>query len=416
MSLDTLYDYNPTSPTQITRELYSNVGSGDNVLGTAPRAVKGSTDFEIWDSASGGTQLTEGVDYELRFLDSFLTSQSGFNVYAAYKILNATYQTGNIYITYKIIRSYNAASFWNTLRTELDTVLGQIGLVKELTYSDSPYTIGDTDGFDRFLINPSDGEVTITLPTLADNQNKSYTFVQAAPGGKITIDGESTETISGHQSLYFQGDNDSLEIIAGSSEWEIKEYYTNYDTGWINCSSWTTRHIGTSVFDYDNPSGTFRLGETITEATSLNTGIIQADTGSTLTVKNVTGTGIWTNNRQITGGSTGATADVNEPAGSNKNQDTNIIHDFNINWFNDNIKPKITFYISTDKTQANSFDGTNATFVIVSNYGAGLIGVDNTQIKWQTGDGGASYMNDAAGWVVVASQDWYYKIVVEIIV
>jgi hypothetical protein len=410
MSLDTLYDYNPTSPTQITRELYTNVGSGDNVVGTAPRAVKSSTDFEIWDAPTGGTQLTEGVDYELRFLDTTLTAQSGYNVYAAYRILNATYQTGNIYITYKIVRSYNNAAFWNTMRTDLDTVLGELGLVKELTYSDSPYTIGDTDGFNRFLIDSSNGEITITLPTFADNSDKEYFFTQVATGGKITIDGEGTETINGKQSLYLQSDGDNLHITANGTEWRIKKYHAKYDTGWINTNDWTTRHLGTSVFLYDNLSGTFRLGEVITEATSGNTGIIQADTGSILTVKDIVGTGIWTNNRQITGAQSGATADVNEVSGSNKNQDTDLLHDFGFGV----TELRKTFYISEDKTEALTYD---ITYWTSSNVRClTFYGVDIDNIKCQTATGGAAYVNDAGAITAIDTADWYYKFIIEVII
>jgi hypothetical protein len=409
MALNTLYNYNPNTPTQITREQYTNVGSSDNTLGTAPRAVKGSTDFEIWDSAAGGTQLTEGVDYELRRLDSKLTSQSGFNVYGGYRILNATYQTGSIYITYKIIASYDDAAFYNTMRTDLDTILGVLGNVKVLTYSDSPYTIGDTDGFDRFLIDPSAGEISITLPTLADNSEKIYTFIQTTNGGKVTIDGEGSENIGGFSTLYFQGINDRLEITADTTQWQIKHYHATYFTGWINNNDWTNRHLGTSQFDYDNLSGTFRLGETITEATSSNTGIIQADTGSVLTVKNVTGTGIWTNNRQITGAASSATADVNEVAGSNKNQDTNVIHDFNFNL----VDVRIKIYFSTDGTEANAF------FLDFSDSAAGGFGgtfyqISLDEIKMQMAGSGYLYTSDAGTVLALNTQDWYYKIKVEV--
>jgi hypothetical protein len=374
MALNTLYNYNPNTPTQITREQYTNVGSSDNVLGTAPRAVKGSTDFEIWDSAAGGTQLTEGVDYELRRLDNKLTSQSGFNVYGGYRILNATYQTGSIYITYKIIASYDDAVFFNTIRTDLDTILGVLGNIKTLTYSDSPYVIGDTDGFDRFLIDPSAGAISITLPTLADNSEKIYTFIQVADGGKVTIDGEGSENIGGFSSLYFQSRNDRLQITANGTEWEIMHYRARVVTGWINNTDQSVRTWGSSEFDYDNLSGTFRIGEVITEATSLNTGIIQADTGSTLTLKNVTGTGIWTNNRQITGASSAATADVNEPAGTNINQDTNLFHEFGMDF---NII-RTELYLNTTA----SF--TNARLIVYGDSGGGGWGEGRQQIDTNT--------------------------------
>lgn len=120
MAKETFYNLSFASPVQVTREEYINVGSGDNTLGDYPRAIKGSTDFEIWDAASGGNQLTEGVDYELRNRDKVLSPKAGFDVYAGYRILNATYQTGSIFITYKIIRSYNDAEIQNDVRLDID--------------------------------------------------------------------------------------------------------------------------------------------------------------------------------------------------------------------------------------------------------------------------------------------------------
>lgn len=114
-----LYNKNFTYPVHVTRELYSNVGSGINYLGDVLRAFKGATDFEIWDSPTGGTQLAEGVDYNLVNQDTKMSSEAGYNVYTRYQIINATYQTGNIYITYKIIMSAIDANFINYIYQEL---------------------------------------------------------------------------------------------------------------------------------------------------------------------------------------------------------------------------------------------------------------------------------------------------------
>lgn len=135
MAKITLYTKNFTAPAQITRELYSNVGSGINYLGDVLRAFKGSTDFEIWDSPSGGTQLTEGVDYDLKNQDTKMSSEAGYPVYTGYQITNATYQTGNVYFTYKVIMSALDADYFNSERERLDTqqnridILDQIGMV-----------------------------------------------------------------------------------------------------------------------------------------------------------------------------------------------------------------------------------------------------------------------------------------------
>lgn len=111
MAKDTLYNINIESPAQITREQYTGVGSGDAICGDCKRAFLGGTDFEIWSASTGGTQLVEDTDYELIDQDADLTSRAGADVYTGFKILNATYRTGSIYITYKVIGSYADAGF-----------------------------------------------------------------------------------------------------------------------------------------------------------------------------------------------------------------------------------------------------------------------------------------------------------------
>ena len=164
MSLDTIYNYAPTSPVQITREEHVAVGSGDVQLGTAARAFKGLTDFEIWDSPAGGTQLTEGTDYELRFQDDVLTADAGYSVYARYKILNATYQIGSIYITYKIVRSYNDADYLNKVMSDLAALSAIVTPLLALKDASVRHTVlsglTDASGYATFL-SESSGEVSI---------------------------------------------------------------------------------------------------------------------------------------------------------------------------------------------------------------------------------------------------------------
>jgi len=130
-----LYNYAPTAPTQITRENYNAVGGGDNIVGNIRRAFKSDTDFEIWDAAVLGTQLVDGVDYELRDLDNVLTNDAGYDVYSAYKILNVAYQACNLYITYKIVMSYNDAATANTIIP--NTLLTEQG---DIIYASAPST------------------------------------------------------------------------------------------------------------------------------------------------------------------------------------------------------------------------------------------------------------------------------------
>lgn len=301
----------------------------------------------------------------------------------------------------------NSAADVNQLQENITRTRNDwIGTVYAITAN---YTITDTDGYGKIFVNSTGGDITVTLPTLADNLNRTITIVCTHQGGKITIDGEGGETLNGQNEYYLMGQYDRITVIAQSSEWYVIEYYAHYDTGYINNSDWTNRHLGTSAFDYDNLSGgPFTVGELITEATSGNTGVIQSDSGSTLYVKNVTGTGIWTNNRQITGSSSGATADVNEASGSNKNQDTDVLHDLNRALYSLHMK----LIISSDGTDSNSFEVKDSS-VGANVHGQTMWYVDADNIKVQTATDGLEHTQDNGANGQIDTEDWYYKVIVE---
>ncbi len=142
MAMNTIYDWDFSSPTSISREEYSTVGASAFFLGDVQRAFKGSTDFEIWTASSGGTQLTEGTDYTLSSIDSEYSSKAGFNVYYNLTIINATYQTGSIFITYKILGSYVTAELLNDLVSS--SIL--VGEIKSFGGSSTPSGFLACDG------------------------------------------------------------------------------------------------------------------------------------------------------------------------------------------------------------------------------------------------------------------------------
>ena len=105
-----LYNFNFSSPAAIDREPYYNVGASTFNLGVIRRGFKGGTDFEIWDSPAAGTQLTEGVDYDLSDIDFDLSLKAGYNVFTKIQVTNVTYQSGFIYITGEVVGSYTDAN------------------------------------------------------------------------------------------------------------------------------------------------------------------------------------------------------------------------------------------------------------------------------------------------------------------
>lgn len=221
MATETLYNYDPVTPAQLTREEYQNVGSSDFQLGDAARGFKGGTDFEIWDAATGGTQLVENTDYELKNIDNRLSGKAGFDIYTRVNIITPAYQTGNIYITYKAVLSYVDAVFYNNLYNI--AIAAEGSNIKYLTNADSPYTIADGDGFGKYVCDTSGGDITINLPTLADNQNRELSFIHQTGGGLLTIDGESSETIDGLTTIELPKQYDRMTILGTTSEWEMLE-------------------------------------------------------------------------------------------------------------------------------------------------------------------------------------------------
>ncbi len=221
MAHDTAYNFDPITPSQETRELYTNVGSSNFQLGLGARGFKGGTDLEIWDSAVAGTQLVENTDYEIVEIDTRNSPNAGFNIYTRVKVLNPTYQTGNIYITYKVVLSYVDAVFTNDTRTIAKSAGGSS--IKYLTSIDSPYTIIDGDGLGKYICDSSGGNINIILPTLADNQNRVIEVVHQIPGNVVSVDGEGVETIDALLSIDLPKQRDRIKITGTLSEWAITE-------------------------------------------------------------------------------------------------------------------------------------------------------------------------------------------------
>ena len=205
MSVNTIYNYNPT-PEDISREEYTDVGSSAFQLGTAARTFGIDTDFEIWTSASGGTQLTEGADYELLTKNNLLSSKLGFDVKTRVRILNATYQTGSIFFTYKCYASETDAAYFNylnstdeslhatdeSLQIQINTLAGASTLE-----TSSDYQILDDDGYTIIEVDTATAgaDVTITMPLLSNNINRQIEIAHITDGSySVFVVPYSTDT------------------------------------------------------------------------------------------------------------------------------------------------------------------------------------------------------------------------------
>jgi len=106
-----------------------------------------------------------------------------------------------------------------------ETRISAIGAAttKYLTNADSPFTITDGDGFGKFICDTSGGDITINLPTLADNQDRELEFLHQTSGNNLIIDGEIAETIDGLETIELPKQYDRLKIFGTTSEWAITD-------------------------------------------------------------------------------------------------------------------------------------------------------------------------------------------------
>lgn len=83
------------------------------------------------------------------------------------------------------------------------------------------YTILDADA-NWFDVTTGAGDDTLTLPTLADNQDREITIVKVDAGaGVIILDGEGAETIEGNTSYTLVGQYDKVTVRGSAATWLV---------------------------------------------------------------------------------------------------------------------------------------------------------------------------------------------------
>lgn len=99
---------------QMTDEVHSDVGAGEFSLDHSVFLQSGF----LCSRLSGGTQpLTYGVDYILTSINERLRTEAGIVTYQKVKVLNATYQSGALYFTYKAVADFIEAEDWSNADT-----------------------------------------------------------------------------------------------------------------------------------------------------------------------------------------------------------------------------------------------------------------------------------------------------------
>jgi hypothetical protein len=109
----------------------------------------------------------------------------------------------------------------NALKTAVDAISENYDY--DLLAKSASYSILDGDP-NVIVCTSTAGNMTITLPTLADNQERRIIIMHIEDGGntnEVKVDGEGGETIEGLTDIDLPREDDMLELLATSTEWKI---------------------------------------------------------------------------------------------------------------------------------------------------------------------------------------------------
>lgn len=260
--------------------------------------------------------------------------------------------------------------------------------------------------------------IRLELPTWnAALVGKECSFIKTDDANSaVTLFLTGGGTISGQAYIFLIEQWQKITLLYTDTGVVIKSGTLIADSGFVSRSDWTNVHIGTADITFDGKAGTFLIGELVKEATSNNTGIIVGQTATVLYIWRATGTGIWTNDRVITGQISLATANVNN-ASTTKNLDANFYHGFSVNQYALSNK----LLLSTDNTNSNSFT-VGLTGYYDGNSAGGSVGttiyqVDTSSLKIQTAATvGFQQLIDNGTVVNIDAEDYYYRMIVKLII
>ncbi len=114
----------------------------------------------------------------------------------------------------------------NTIRVYTDEDYDEYGIpfggnTRTLEVS-ADYTILDTDGYRRYLVTTGASDITVTLPTLLNNQDRIIEIVKVDSGaGTVIVDGKGSETINGELTYIISFQYSDMPVHAGPNEWGI---------------------------------------------------------------------------------------------------------------------------------------------------------------------------------------------------
>ena len=82
------------------------------------------------------------------------------------------------------------------------------------------YTVLDDDGYRAIYVTPGASDRTVTLPTVADNDNRLITIKKIGDGaGAVIVDGEGAELVEGDASVSLCDEHAAITLHAVNGKW-----------------------------------------------------------------------------------------------------------------------------------------------------------------------------------------------------
>ena len=232
---------------QISDSENNRVKSGAHINGTLPTFTSGSITFP---SSSGGTvTISPGTNTTVSITSNnyrkgliYLKENGDLDI--AFGVENAT--EANATVPDVIVNTYpigyvtlfnNAGTIDNVSQDKivqffypsgirgsnspLDSASGGPLFLASSTKS-ANYTITDTDNLSVILVDDTSSDRTITLPTATDNTGRFIIIKNvSSDGGKVTVDGEGSETIDDVLTKDLLYINDFIAVHCDGSNWNI---------------------------------------------------------------------------------------------------------------------------------------------------------------------------------------------------
>jgi hypothetical protein len=414
---DTFTSLPPSKTTaHMARMIYAPAQTAINLAGlTTPATLDGSTNYVKlqYTEADGnsrtraraaGTYAYEQTPSYTYYCDTVAPGDHDV-VLATLVGDGATYMTITAYTPYNLKKAYD----------DLDVIEKKHG-VSNSAVATNTYTVSDTDNTNDIFCNASARAFSVNLPTLAANIGRIIRVKIITAGGKVSVTPEGAETIDNVNAAFeMYTQNDNCTLIGEATGWRVLSGRGRYQTGFVQTDTGSNRHFGTiTVVTKTVNANLYTVGELITEETSGNTwridSITAGDPGA-FVVRAISGTGLFTLNKKLTGSTSGV--NTIQVSAATLDQDCNVIHGLNKGMQ----VIKVSALFSPDNVEATTFTA-DAIDTSASASGYSVLGIDTTSVLVQTGGAAAAYHGYAANgsWTSYGTTNSYYNILVEVVV